>query len=51
MSFVKPTRENAEMFRKYKEAENNYKKTINSRSLQEQRELVTQFNIKWWSSN
>jgi hypothetical protein len=51
MSFVKPTRENADKFRQYKEAENNFKKTINSKSIQEQRELVEQFSIKWWSSN
>ena len=51
MSYVKPTRANIEKFREYKSAELNFKKTIMGKSILEQRQLVTQFNIKWWSSN
>ena len=51
MSFVKPTKENAQNFREYKQAEANFRKTITSKSREEQQQLIAQFSSKWWSSN
>lgn len=48
---TKPTRQNAQKFIEYKKAEANYKKTISSKSIPEQRELIAQFNMRWWSAN
>ena len=51
MSYVKPTKDNIEKFREYKQAELVFRKTISSKSAKEQRELVLQFSERWWSSN
>ena len=51
MSYVKPTKDNIEKFREYKQAELVFRKTIVSKSIAEQRELISQFSEHWWSSN
>lgn len=51
MSFVKITKENAQKFREYKQAETNFRRTITNKPYEEQQNLIAQFSSKWWSSN